>query len=532
MKFFNTAGPVNQEEHYKINPNTRWDLDEILMLIAQKKYFVLHAPRQSGKTSTLLALQKYLNERDDYIVVYTNVEVGQAARNDINEAIRGILSVLVGRMILTVGHKKEIENIFEDIKRKGDYKSALNDFLKKISELLKKPLVLLIDEIDSLIGDTLISVLRQLRAGYDMRPENFPSSVVLCGLVDIKDYKIHRSDGEIITGGSAFNIKARAFTFNNFTIEEIKTLYLQHTDYTGQKFEEGVFELVYNYTGGQPWLVNALAYEVTFEMKENRDRSVLITKNMIKEAKERLILRRETHLDQLVDKLKEKRVYSVIKPMLLGEYATINPNDSEYCIDLGLIKKTKQGLVISNEIYKEVIPRELTNSTQESFLSRFTPDWVNKDETINVDKLMEMFVQFWRENADIWHAEIAGYQEAAAHLVFMGFLQRVANGNGSIDREYGLSRKRADLFLEWSHPKGVQRIVFELKLRTNRQNTDKALQKIKDEGITQTLEYADICGSEENHLIIFDRRDNIKWSEKIYKEKHEKDGKVVVIWGM
>ena len=87
-KFFNTADPINMEMHYKIDPNTRWDFDEILMLISQRKYFVLHAPRQSGKTSTLLSLQKYLNERENYICIYTNVEIAQAAHNDVNEAIR------------------------------------------------------------------------------------------------------------------------------------------------------------------------------------------------------------------------------------------------------------------------------------------------------------------------------------------------------------------------------------------------------------------------------------------------------------
>ena len=53
--------------------------------------------------------------------------------------------------------------------------------------------MLLIDEIDTLIGDTLISVLRQLRAGYVRRPESFPQSVVLCGVRDVRDYRIHSS---------------------------------------------------------------------------------------------------------------------------------------------------------------------------------------------------------------------------------------------------------------------------------------------------------------------------------------------------
>ena len=67
-----------------------------------------------------------------------------------------------------------------------------------------KPLVLLIDEIDSLVGDTLLSVLRQLRASYKQRPEGFPQSVVSCGVRDIHDYRIRSSSGEVIAGGSPF----------------------------------------------------------------------------------------------------------------------------------------------------------------------------------------------------------------------------------------------------------------------------------------------------------------------------------------
>ena len=63
MRFFNTAGPVNPTDHYCLPPLQRFNLDEIRSLIQQKKYFILHAPRQTGKTSALLALMEYLNVR-------------------------------------------------------------------------------------------------------------------------------------------------------------------------------------------------------------------------------------------------------------------------------------------------------------------------------------------------------------------------------------------------------------------------------------------------------------------------------------
>ena len=154
-------------------------------------------------------------------------------------------------------------------------------------------------------------------------------------------------------------------------------------------------------------------------MRENRDRNITITAKMFEIAKNRLILSRATHLDQLSDKLDEDRVRRVLLPMVLNEDARTNKDDEQYCVDLGLIKIAKNGLVIANDIYKEIIPRELTETRQNDFLTRFNPDWVNeKDGSLNTKILFELFQQFWRENSEIWASHIAGYEEAAPHLVF------------------------------------------------------------------------------------------------------------------
>ena len=137
-----------------------------------------------------------------------------------------------------------------------------------------KPIVLLIDEIDALVGDTLIAVLRQLRAGYPKRPQFFPQSIVLCGVRDIRDYRIHSSrDKEIITGGSAFNIKAKSLRMGDFDQEEVQLLYGQHTQDTGQPFTQEALDLMWELTQGQPWLANALGYEVCFEMATGLERA-------------------------------------------------------------------------------------------------------------------------------------------------------------------------------------------------------------------------------------------------------------------
>ena len=97
MRFFNTEGPVVSEWHYCIPPLNRVNLAEILELIDDRSYFVLHAPRQTGKTSTLLALRALLNAVGKYRCLYVNVETGHAAREDTARAMQALLGQVASR---------------------------------------------------------------------------------------------------------------------------------------------------------------------------------------------------------------------------------------------------------------------------------------------------------------------------------------------------------------------------------------------------------------------------------------------------
>ena len=171
---FNTAGPMVASDHYLIPPLSRVDLDELLGLVRRKRYFVLHAPRQTGKTSTLLALRDLLNGGSEYACVYANFEVGQAARENVANGLRAMLGQLAGRAYRTLGDRT-LDEIFPGALERFGPNGALTEALAQWAAAAPKPLVLLIDEIDSLVGDTLLTVLRQLRAGYDERPDQLPA---------------------------------------------------------------------------------------------------------------------------------------------------------------------------------------------------------------------------------------------------------------------------------------------------------------------------------------------------------------------
>ena len=269
VRAFNTAGPVRADRDYRIAPLSRIDLEEVLGLIRDEKYFALHAPRQTGKTSALLALRDLLNSgaAGDFRCLYANVENGQAMRENVAEAMRTVLAELAYQASVTLGDET-LDELWPALLERVGPAQALRQALARWCMADPRPLVLLIDEIDALVGDTLLSVLRQLRTGYVDRPRRFPHSIVLCGLRDVRDYRIQSSaENRLVLGGSAFNIKSESLRLGDFSEPETRALTAQHTEQTGQAFTEDALQLIWERTAGQPWLVNALCYDACFRHK-------------------------------------------------------------------------------------------------------------------------------------------------------------------------------------------------------------------------------------------------------------------------
>ena len=542
MRFFNTAGPVRPDDHYAIAPLDRANVDEFLGLIRAKQYFVLHAPRQTGKTSALIALRDLLNsgEVGNFRCVDVNVEVGQVARDDVARGIRAILGILTEN---ARGLGDDYPGgVWQDVLASMGPESALNVLLARWCRANPVPLVLLVDEIDSLVGDTLLSVLRQLRAGYPQRPEAFPQSVVLCGVRDIRDYRIRSSTGEVIAGGSPFNVAAKSLRMGDFTEAETRALMAQHTEETGQRFTAAAQEAVWTQTCGQPWLVNALCAGACFDNKAGRDRSRSIEVDDVYAAREELILSRSTHLDQLAHKLEEERVQRVIEPMLSGGEVQHHARDLEYVRDLGLLAPDSPPR-IANPIYREVVPRELGYVLQSS-LDIQVAWYVDDDGRLNMTKLLRAFRTFFGEHAEHWLGHLGAYREAAPQLILQSYLQRVVNGGGRIEREYGLGRGRTDLLVRWPREAGQpsdlwERFVVECKVL--RDSDRKSLAWTVEKGVKQTLGYMAQCRAEEGHLVVMDRRSEERRGGGGAAESRDgvdeaggggrrQDGRGVVIW--
>jgi hypothetical protein len=491
MLSFNTAGPCDPRWHYMLPPEDR--LPDARRLVDSRSYFVLHAPRQSGKTTTLRALAKALTAEGTYAALHFSCEVGEVARDHV-AAQRAVLASIAGEASLQLPADFQPPGPGPS----GGDETLLGDTLRGWARTCPRPLVLFFDEIDALRGDSLLSVLRQLRAGFHNRPEGFPHAVVLCGLRDVRDYRVASGgDPGRLGTSSPFNIKVASLRLGDFTDIEVRALYAQHTAATGQAFSDEALERAFSYTQGQPWLTNALAREVVEVMGV----SGIVTAHHVDAAKERLVLARQTHLDSLVARLTEPRVRSVIEPLLSGESNA--PGDSydddlSFVLDLGLIAR-QLPLRIANPIYREVIVRVLALRA-EAWVTDAPPRFVRVDGSFDFPALLLAFVALWGEHGDALATSMP-YPEVTPHLVFMALCHRLVNGGGFIDREYGIGRGRIDLLIRWPLPDGsTQRYAIELKAwRDGRPDP-------MGKGLLQLDSYLSGLGLDEGLLVLFDQR--------------------------
>jgi predicted nucleic-acid-binding protein len=517
-KTFNISGPCYPDEHYMLPALER--CSGLNQLIDQKQYFVIHAARQSGKTTLLLELARQLEEVGHYYVLYCSLETVQG----ITEPETGIPAIIQAMKTQLKFHNRLKTYPFANQMDNVAFHLVLRETLTYFCQELDKPLVILFDEVDCLSNGTLISFLRQLRDGYiNRRRIPFVQSIALVGMRNIRDYKSQiREDRETLGSASPFNIVSDSLTLRNFTQTEMAQLYEQHTEQTGQIIPADVIEKIYHQTRGQPWLVNAIAKEIVVKMLNN-DVSKIINIAHVEQAAQTIIMRRDTHIDSLMERLKEKRVQKIIEPLILGNTQRYDllDDDYQYALDLGLVHEVNKNLAPSNPIYGEIIIRTLNFRSQqelEDMASLTETAAYLSEEKLDMKRLLSDFQQFWRENSEIW-IERYHYKEAAPHLILQAFLQKIVNSGGRISREFAGGRRRLDLCI---HYKG-HRYPIELKIRYN----DKTYQ----EGKQQLADYMDTLDLTEGWLMVFDRRKKLPWRKKIFWKTDKIAGKTIYLVG-
>ncbi len=516
-RFFNTAGHCDPEWHYMVEP-MRGLYPAIMQLIRQQQYFLIHAPRQTGKTTLLHALARRLNKEEQYIgVVFSAESKGYASAT-----VEQVNAALISTLHSAAGHLLPPEEMPPPPQPFESGPTPFFHYLEAWAKSQQKPIVLFIDESDALFGDALVNLLRQLRNGFQWRGRGgFPVSVALVGLRDIREYRMKAKGDEPSLGtASPFNVKSKSYLLPFFTKKDVDLLLDQHTQDTGQVFPPKVRAKIFEYSGGQPWLTNALAYQIVSEILGG-DHSKKITPTMVEVAKENLIAQRQTHLDSLLDKIKEPRVRRIVLSIISGASPDFDDYDDDirYCRDLGIVTQDRP-VRFASPIYREIITRVLNGGFQDGFDNDLvqTPFYLKPNGDFDMKKMLEAFTEFYRRNSESW-LERFEYKEAGHQLLLMAFLQRIVNGGGRIEREMALGNGRTDMAIFWKK----QVLAIELKIRYDKDT--------EGDGLTQLAGYLDKLGQQHGYLVIFDKRPSTEfpWEERIQWKEVQHKGKDITV---
>ena len=521
-RWFNIGGPCNAAKNYMLSATDR--LPEVAALVHKERYFVVHAPRQCGKTTAFLSFANEINAKGGAVALYCSLETVQEFP-DPREGLPLVYQCICGAarrsrafggcpFIAEDAPVPPVEHVLSE---------GISNLLSKLAVHVGKPLVMFFDEVDCLSEGTLVSFLRQLRQGRIscVEPNSFPSSVALIGMRDIRDYKAKiRPAAETLGSASPFNVITEAMTLRSFTEPELRALYRQHTDETGQDFEEEALCKAFELSQGQPYLVNALA-RWCVEKIHGDDFSRPVTGADMDEAKEKIVRERGTHLDSLMERMKEPRVRRIVEPVMLGgnlNRDTLN-DDLRYVLDLGILVERDGALVPANPMYAEIIGRYLSWGTQQN-VRMLVPEapWA-KDDGLDMAGLMAAFQDFWRENADEAAVPFQ-YREAYPQLVLQAFLQRVINGGGEIIREMALGKKAMDLGVLF---RGAKYAVECKKVAFYEKSHEKAYDQI--------CGYMDRLGVGEGWLVVFDPDLTKPWEGKVYAQDLPWQGKTIHLVG-
>jgi len=519
-RLFNVGGPCIPTKHYMLPAAER--LPEVMSLIRKEQYFVVHAQRQCGKTTAFRALMEDINARGERAALYCSVEAVQEFTDpavglpEIAQQIRfnvGFHPGLFGR---------DARQLLGEVIASSAHTSVIQDVLSWLCERAGKPLVVFFDEVDCLSEGTLISFLRQLRNGRIacVQPGTFPVSIALIGLRNIRDYRMRvRPDSQSTGEASPFNVITKALTLQLFTEEEMRALYRQHTGETGQVFEEEALLKAWDYSRGQPWLVNALARWCVEEI-HHEDFSQAVTGEDMAVAREQLIRERNPHLDSLMEKAREPRIKPLVIKVMTGEELddAIDEDNVTYALELGLFIEERGALKPANPIYQETLGRYLSRETQKKVLRTVpgTP-WV-KEDGLDMQGLLEAFQQFWRENATPEAGLAQQFHEAYPHLVLQAFLQRVVNGGGQIIREMALGRMSLDLGVRF---RGA---TYAIEVKTLA-----LYEKSRVKAYGQLCRYMDALGVSEGWLVVADPDLSKPWEGKLSTEELKHEGRALHI---
>ena len=476
-KVFNTTAVCIPKEHYMVNLDER--LKKIKVFVDAGKYFTINRARQYGKTTTLRALYLYL--QGEYYVVSMDFQTFGSAefqtetifsRSFANSFLRSLKRNPVNK---TEQLNEAMAQLEKSVASQNDFFAlkALFEQLGDICAVSDKPIVLMIDEVDSASNNQVfLDFLAQLRAQY-MERDIYPTfrSVILAGVYDVKNLRGKIRPEDEHRYNSPWNIAADFDISMSFSKNEIAGMLTEYeADYkTGMNVDE-MAGLLFDDTSGYPFLVSRLCQlmdEVVCKKETYGSKSAAWTKEGFYEA-QRLILAEK---NMLFESLSEKLVsYPELNDMLKSLLFTGKPivfNYYEPSIGVasmfGFVKNKNGMLVVANRIFETWLYNFYLSAADMQKKEIYAASLMDKNQFIvngclNMRLILEKFVVHFH---DLYGDQNETFLEEEGGKYFLLYLRPIINGTGNYYIEAQTrGQKRTDVIVDY---RGHQ-YVIEMKI--------------------------------------------------------------------
>ncbi len=503
MRYFNTEGLCRPDEHYMVRLDDRLACIKNT-LVDRKKYFVINRGRQYGKTTTLKALAKYLS--GDYIVFSLDFQqMSTAAFADDTTFVKGFANrLLIALRRMVFDEKEQTVELLTALKEHND--AGMEDLFECISsmcELCSRPIVLIVDEVDSAGNNQVfIDFLAQLR-GYYLARDEMPifHSVVLAGVYSIKNLKLKLRLESEHQYNSPWNIAADFEINMSFSTNQIAAMLSEYEadHHTGMDIQ-AVADDIYQYTSGYPVLVSSICKRI--DEKLCGSEAFRLPKDAwsgagVSEAVKNILKVSTPLFESMVKQLDQ---YSELRTMLeniiyQGVRIPFSPDEKAISMGLmfGFLAEKNGQVAIANRIFEMYLMNLFM--TEEAARSEVylqgDRDRIGfiRDNRLDMDLVLKKFVEYFHEICDDKDED---FIEKNGRKFFLLYLKPIINGTGNyyIEAQTRDSR-RTDLIVDYL---GEQFIV-ELKIwHGNEYNA---------RGEKQLTEYLDYFHKDKGYLLSF-----------------------------
>ena len=471
-KIFNTSAVCRPEIHYMVDLSDR--LEQIKKMVDRGDYFTINRARQYGKTTMLRALGSFLAE--NYVVVSLDFQMMSQSdfekESSFSEAFaREVLEEIANIEEVSVEIITRLQRLADGKEGKGRL-AELFQCLNAWCGQSKKPIVMLIDEVDSAQNNQVfLDFLAQLRGAYinrDKRPAF--QSVILAGVYDVKNIKQRlRPDGEHRVN-SPWNIAADFLLDMNFSVKDISGMLAEYeSDYqTGMDIKE-IAQFIYDYTSGYPFLVSRICKLMDERITGSEgyfDRKLVWTKEGVLEAVKILLIEKNTLFESIAGKLADyprlrELVYSLLFTGRKISYNPLSPS-IEIAEMFGFIKNSRGDAVISNRIFETVLynlflSEEMLDSEEYRTALQERNQFIQNGH-LNMKLILEKFVVHW---GDLYSSADEKFIEDNARKFFLLYLKPIINGTGNYYIEAQTrDNKRTDVIIDYCK----EQFVIEMKI--------------------------------------------------------------------